>query len=47
MKKNYVEMDMQLLQFASEDIVTLSIGQAGQFDQNNPDRDVMGDDIFN
>ena len=46
MKKIYIEMDMKLLQFANEDIVTLSFGEAGQFDQNNPDRDLMSDDIF-
>jgi hypothetical protein len=46
MKKDYKDIYIQLLQFAEEDIVTLSLGAAGEFDQNNPDRDVMGDDIF-
>ena len=43
MKKNYIEMDIQLLYLATEDIVTLS---AGEFDDDK-EKDVIGDDIFN
>ena len=43
MKKNYLEMDIQLLYLATEDIVTLS---AGTFDSAKED-DLVSDDIFN
>ena len=44
MKKDYLEIDIQLLYLTTEDIVTLS---AGEFDDNNPEQDKVGDDIFN
>lgn len=46
MKKDYKDIYIQLLQFAEEDIVTLSLGAAGEFDPNNPDQDLTSDDIF-
>lgn len=43
MKKDYLEMDIQLLYFTTEDIVTLS---AGAFDDAQSN-DLVDDDIFN